>query len=134
MRDVALDDAGSSNRNRWVFESGITAEPTLKKRFASGQGTGHRSVLSMSDDISPGTDVNRRDFVRAGSVAAFFAAMGGVPLTAQEAANAEKVAAGDTVRAVVVLLLVVVCVCVCVCVRGVGGCVSIQMAGRWMRL
>ncbi len=35
------------------------------------------------------SDFNRRDFVRAGSVAAFFAAMGGVPLTAQETAKAE---------------------------------------------
>lgn len=39
------------------------------------------------------SDLNRRDFVRAGSVAAFMAALGGVPVTAQEAAKAE--AAGD---------------------------------------
>ena len=38
------------------------------------------------------SDLNRRDFVRAGSWAAFIAAMGGVPVTAQEAAKAEAAA------------------------------------------
>ncbi len=38
------------------------------------------------------SDLNRRDFVRAGSVAAFIAALGGVPVTAQEAAKAEAAA------------------------------------------
>lgn len=37
-------------------------------------------------------DLNRRDFVRTGSWAAFIAAMGGVPVTAQEAAKAEAAA------------------------------------------
>lgn len=40
------------------------------------------------------SDLNRRDFVRAGSVAAFLTALGGVPLTAQEAAKAEAAADG----------------------------------------
>ncbi len=38
------------------------------------------------------SDLNRRDFVRAGSVAAFIAALGGVPVTAQTAAQAQAAA------------------------------------------
>lgn len=48
----------------------------------------------MSDDSSLLPDLNRRHFVKAGSVAAFFAAMGGVPLTAQEADKAAAAAEG----------------------------------------
>ncbi len=42
---------------------------------------------------SSNPDLNRRGFVKAGSIAAFFAAMGGIPLDAQEVRKAEQAAA-----------------------------------------
>ena len=53
----------------------------------------------MSDASNGRPDLNRRDFMRSGSVAAFLAAMGGVPLTAEEAdkAAAAQAAAGGKV-------------------------------------
>ncbi|MEY3276616.1 MAG: hypothetical protein RL153_1884 [Verrucomicrobiota bacterium] len=51
--------------------------------------------MSMGDASTGGPDLNRRGFVKAGSVAAFLAAMGGVPLTAQEAEKAAAQAAGE---------------------------------------
>jgi predicted dehydrogenase len=42
-------------------------------------------------------DLNRRDFVRAGSVAAFIAALGGVPITAETAAQAQAPATEEKV-------------------------------------
>ena len=43
--------------------------------------------LHMSDEASSGPDLNRRHFFKAGSLAAVMAAMGGVPITAQDAAK-----------------------------------------------
>jgi predicted dehydrogenase len=51
-------------------------------------GSGHLGVIHMSEDNHQGPDLNRRNFVKAGSLAAFMAALGGVPLTAQEADKA----------------------------------------------
>lgn len=48
----------------------------------------------MSDESMQTPDLNRRGFVKAGSVAAFIAALGGVPLTAQEADKAAAAAEG----------------------------------------
>ena len=44
----------------------------------------------MSDERSSGHDLNRRHFFKAGSFATVMAAMGGIPLTAQEAAKLDS--------------------------------------------
>ncbi len=46
----------------------------------------------MSEDNHQASDLNRRNFFKAGSLAAFMAALGGVPLTAQEADKAADAA------------------------------------------
>ncbi len=64
--------------------------------LAGMPGRGTLGVFHMSEDHHQASDLNRRNFFKAGSLAAFMAALGGVPLTAQEAEKAAEAAGTPT--------------------------------------